>query len=201
MKVSETDEKKASESRRKKKRITSPLKRKILLLLAAGIALGFRRTIGGQLKLLHELSRAWKDLNREYLQRLVREFQRDRFVEWREYDDGTIRVVLSEGGKELIRKFNIETMKLKRPARWDRKWRVVFFDVPEKRRIIRDALRQKLRDLDFYELQKSVFVSPFPCREEIDLISEFFEARSYIRFGELLHLTNEAQIQLYFDLV
>ncbi|TSC91246.1 MAG: phenylacetic acid degradation operon negative regulatory protein [Parcubacteria group bacterium Gr01-1014_2] len=46
-------------------------------------------------------------------------------------------------------------------------WRVVIFDIPEKQKVKRDLLRQKLKELDFKMIQKSVFVSPYICEKEI----------------------------------
>src|SRR3990167_2211250 len=65
--------------------------------------------------------------------------------------------------------------------KWDKKWRVVIFDIPEKSRMARDALRRKLKELEFRELQKSVFVHPYECKKEIDFIIEFFNLRHYVR--------------------
>lgn len=45
--------------------------------------------------------------------------------------------------------------------RWDGFWRVVVFDIEEKRRYRRDFLRRRLKSLGFGMLQKSVFISPF----------------------------------------
>ena len=52
---------------------------------------------------------------------------------------------------------------------WDGKWRVVVFDVPERRRAARDFLRRQLKLLGFRQLHKSVWVSPY------DLSSTFRE--------------------------
>jgi DNA-binding transcriptional regulator PaaX len=91
-------------------------------------------------------------------------------------------------------------MKIKEQGQWDGRWRIVFFDIPEKRRKARDALRDKLRDLGFYELQKSVFVHPFPCRDEIDFVVEFLKIRPFVRYAEMIEPTNEAELKIYFDL-
>ena len=45
--------------------------------------------------------------------------------------------------------------------KWDGKWRVVIFDVPEKKRNHRDYLRSFLKMSRFKELQKSIWVSPY----------------------------------------
>lgn len=46
-------------------------------------------------------------------------------------------------------------------------WRVVIFDIPEKQKVKRELLRQKLKEFDFKMLQKSVFASPYICEKEI----------------------------------
>jgi DNA-binding transcriptional regulator PaaX len=39
-----------------------------------------------------------------------------------------------------------------------------------------------LRQLGFYQLQKSCFIYPFDCRSEIDFISEIYEVSPYVNF-------------------
>lgn len=58
-------------------------------------------------------------------------------------------------------------------TRWDRKWRIVFFDIEEENRRVRDLFRRKLYELGFGKLQKSVYISPLPIEEEM---KEFIEA-------------------------
>ncbi|MFC1757127.1 CRISPR-associated endonuclease Cas2, partial [Patescibacteria group bacterium] len=166
-----------SEEMKKKKnkikKIVSPTKRKVILLLQAGFALGLTPSPMMHFYIFKELSKEWKDIDRQYLYRIIREFYRDRLVEWKEKADGSIQVVLSEEGKKRAFEFKIDEMEIKKPNIWDGKWRLVLFDVPEKRRNARDALRNKLQELGFRELQKSVFVFPYPCRDEIDFVVEF----------------------------
>lgn len=52
---------------------------------------------------------------------------------------------------------------LYKPARqkWDGRWRMIIFDVPEKKRKYRDYLRQMLKTLGFKELQKSAWITPY----------------------------------------
>ncbi len=46
-------------------------------------------------------------------------------------------------------------------GRWDGKWRIIFFDVPEKKRRLRDELRSMIRTIGFREFQKSIWVYPY----------------------------------------
>lgn len=51
--------------------------------------------------------------------------------------------------------------------KWDGKWRIVIWDVPEKRRVARDLLRYKLKWLGFKQLQKSVWVTKKNCTQAL----------------------------------
>ncbi len=64
--------------------------------------------------------------------------------------------------------------KMKRPPRWDRKWRMILFDIPAGERMKRNAFRSLIRRLGAVMLQKSVWIYPFDCSEEVILLREFF---------------------------
>lgn len=184
----------------KKKKFRSPTKRKVLLLLQAGLALSLTPSPKMHGYILRELGRNWKNIDRDYLRRVIQEFRYERLVDWRENDDGTVRITLTKLGKEYALEFNFDEMRIKEPAVWDKKWRLVFFDIPEIKRKMRNALRDKLKELGFYELQKSVFIHPYSCQDEIDFIVEFFRLRPFVRYAEAINLTNEEALKLHFDL-
>ena len=50
--------------------------------------------------------------------------------------------------------------------RWDGRWRLILFDVPEARRGARTRLRRYLRDRGFGYLQNSVWITPDPVTEQ-----------------------------------
>lgn len=56
---------------------------------------------------------------------------------------------------------------LQNDEKWDGKWRLVIFDVPEKRRIARDVLRRKLKDWGFVILQQSVWGIKKNCTQAL----------------------------------
>jgi len=185
----------------KRRKITSPVKQKVISLLLAGVALSLSSSRAAPKRIFKALKKDWQAINRRYLYHLVDEFYNDQLVDYKEREDGTIDVILSRKGKEVALSFQVDRMQIKRPARWDGKWRVVFFDVPEKRRARRDALRDKLKDLGFLEWQKSVWVFPYPCTDEIDFIAEFFEVGRYVRHGEITCLNYDADLRLHFKLL
>jgi len=83
-------------------------------------------------------------------------------------------ISLSEKGKRMAGRFQIDNLKIKKTKKWDKVWRIVIFDISQLRSLQRNLFRGKLKELGFYLLQKSVWVYPYPCKDEIDLLREFF---------------------------
>ncbi|HAS00226.1 MAG: Transcriptional regulator, PaaX family [Candidatus Moranbacteria bacterium GW2011_GWC2_37_73] len=179
-----------------KKKFKSPIKKKALLLLAGGVALGLARNPRSQQYIFKTLKRDWKEINKKYLYKIVKEFREERLVDYIEKADGSVKIVLTEKGKNIILNFDIDRIKIKKPIRWDKKWRFVFFDIPEKRRSERNVLRNKLKDLKFYEIQKSIFVHPYPCLDEVNFVIEYFNLRNMVRYGEVTNISNEEELKL-----
>lgn len=85
-----------------------------------------------------------------------------------------IYISLTKEGKKKAGKYQIDNLKIKKPAKWDRKWRIMIFDIKENHRIKRDALRGKIKELNLYKLQNSVWAHPFEFWKEADLLRSFF---------------------------
>ncbi len=56
--------------------------------------------------------------------------------------------------------------------KWDGKWRIVFFDIPEPERVIRDKIRRLLKELGFKGVQRSVWISPLPVNKKVKEIKK-----------------------------
>ncbi len=91
-------------------------------------------------------------------------------------------------------------MRILKPRKWDGKWRIVGFDIPEKQKKAREALRYKLKELGFLQIQKSLFLYPYPCREEIEFIGEIFQINKCITFIEAISITNESYLKREFKI-
>lgn len=109
--------------------------------------------------------------------------------------------MLSRQGKQTALRYKIDEMKIVPQAHWDAVWRVILFDIPEKQKWLRDTLRMRLKQFGLLELQKSVFVHPYECRDEIDFVIELYGARRYVRFLEARHIDNELHLKKKFDLL
>ncbi len=185
---------------KKLKKYRAPYKQKLLLLLQGGLALALTRSPRKYYLVLKSIPKSLRTLDRMYLYRTIREFERDRLIDFKEKDDGTILITLSEQGEHRMLTYRIDDMKIEKPAVWDGKWRLVLFDIPEQKRAARDALRLKLKDLGFKELQHSVHILPYPCKDEIDFLMEFFSLTSCVYYAEIESLSNEARWIERFDL-
>jgi|GEM_PF-497823 len=69
-----------------------------------------------------------------------------------------------QGEKALIRDFPLLEIRKKK---WDGLWRIVFYDIAEVDQYTRSALRRRLRELGFGQLQRSVYISPLDVATEI----------------------------------
>lgn len=124
-----------------------------------------------------------------------------RMIEWtREGHD--IRIALTEKGKQCAGKYQIDELHLPEPPKkWDRKYRIVIFDIPNASNFIRNVFRRKLKEFGFYPLQKSVWVYPFPCKEEVRFLREFLGcSKDQIRYVETTTLEDDELIRRKFSI-
>lgn len=177
-----------------------PNQKKILLLLEAGATLALSGSPRTAFRILEGAHREWERIDREALRDSIRRLYQSQLIDARDLPDGSTRIVLTQEGKGRTLAYKFDEMTIRRPKSWDGKWRVILFDIPEKRRRVRDAFRERLRQLECYEFQKSAFVHPFECRDEIDFLIEFYQARPFVRFivaediDNALHLKQKFRI-------
>lgn len=169
------------ESKKKRFRLGSTMQ-KVLLLLEAGIALSLTANPRASFRILRGVSKEWQRLNRKALKVAIKNLYQSKLIYIEEKEDGTVKLTLSDEGKQKALQYNPDSIQIKKMTKWDGLWRLVMFDIPESKKQGRDALASKLKRLGFYPLQKSVFIHPYECKDEIDFIVELFELRPYVRF-------------------
>ncbi len=159
----------------------------ILLALGTGAVIGTALIFPGIGLVVKELNRErWDRLKkRGQLQSAIKRMEKQKLISWSE-KDGELALTLMGKGKQKILKYNIDELGIKKPKKWDKKWRVIIFDIPEKERAARDIFRRKLKEMSFYQLQKSVFVSKYECNYEISFLSNSLEIARYVTYIEAL---------------
>ena len=175
------------------------ISRKILLLLLGGVALGLTHSPKQYFEILGGMADEWKGANNFNFKRTIKNLYHLEMLKEIKNKDGTISVALSEKGKKTAEVYSLDNLKIGKPKKWDGNWRVVIFDVPERIKKVRDALRMHLKNLGFYELQKSVFICPFPCAEEINQIVDFYNIHEHIRVIIAHSIDNEEELMKQFN--
>ena len=98
------------------------------------------------------------------------------------------RAELTEKGKEKMEELEFKEHVIPEQAFWDGKWRVLVFDVSERRRRTRDQLRRLLGGQGFVRLQDSVWVYTYPCDEFVALVRAHLKSG----VGEMRYFVAEA---------
>jgi hypothetical protein len=184
-----------------KLRRLGPTQQKLLLLFFGGLAIGLAsNSPKAYFRTVRKVIEAWEDIDQRSFNRSLRSLCEMRLLEEIIRPDGTITLRLTDQGKRYATReqFLGSTLKIKRPKKWDRLWRIVSFDIPEKKRLFRDILRNHLKTIGFKELQHSVFVFPFPCESEMFSLAELYNATRYVRIITAQTIDNETALKKHF---
>ncbi|MEY4747536.1 MAG: hypothetical protein RLZZ416_585 [Candidatus Parcubacteria bacterium] len=76
---------------------------------------------------------------------------------------------LTEKGEKYLRTLQSRIFTRIKPLRWDHKWRILIFDIPEHNRKLRDHIRRTLSGNGFMQVQKSVWIYPYDCEDWVNL--------------------------------
>lgn len=138
--------------------------------------------------------------NKRQIQSAADSLRRQKLIEYVKDQNGKTIVQITRKGQSKLRAFSIECMEIKKPKRWDGKWRLVMYDLPIRYKKGRNALRFHLKKLGFYQFQKSAWIYPYPCEEEIIFIAEFFGMTKYIEILTVSSMLNEDKLKKHFKL-
>ncbi len=114
--------------------------------------------------------------------------------------DGKTFARLTEKGERELSKYQWREKIIKKPARWDGKWRVIIFDIKEKRKITREELRRELINLGFLRLQNSVWIYPYECEEPMIMLKAYFRIGKDVLYMVVEKLENDKWLRKSFKL-
>ncbi|OVE79260.1 hypothetical protein BVY00_00870 [bacterium G20] len=147
------------------------------------------------------LNMFWKQLDKREREREMRRaisYMKTKQLISGNYQHG---LQITSKGRQRLKKIEFDKISINRPTAWDRKWRLVFFDIPEAKRHSRISLINKLKQLDFYQLQKSAWIHPFPCRKIIEAVAAYYDIDSYISYVEVVHIDNQEKLIKQFNFI
>lgn len=115
--------------------------------------------------------------------------------------DGKKYVQLTDKGEKIL-DLNREKLKLidAKLKKWDRHYRLVMFDIPEKRKHVRKLLRFEMQEVGFLRIQDSVWVYPFDCEEFISLLKADMRIGKDVLYAVVEEIENDKWIRKHFNL-
>lgn len=142
-----------------------------------------------------------KPSEKKKLQEAFKRLRTSRLIIRREKEDGTFLVELTEAGKRKVKEIRLQNLSPQKPSRWDGIWRIVIFDIPNKKKVVREVFREKLKEWGFYQLQESVWVCPWPCEQEVEVLVESFGIWSHVNIIEAQRIKNDPKLKAHFKLL
>ncbi len=182
----------------------SDIERKILnyLLISGAIILALQHP-ANMSRFLKKLPRDLREYKETQLKRALYRLKKQNRIKYIKENGNNMTVKITKDGRDFLKKINFDNLTLERTESWDKKWRLVIFDIPEKKKPAREALREKLKDLGMKKLQHSIWITPFPCEKEINLIKTVFNLSDY--WIDVIMTENigvkEYQMRKHFDLI
>ncbi len=140
----------------------------------------------------------WGKFNAWRLKQIMKRLHAQKLVEVAETQSGYI-VQITEKGKQRLLKYDLEAMALVK-KKWDGKWRIVIYDVSESKKQRRRLFQKILKKLELLQLQKSVYLTPYPCENEIEYLRQIYTIGSEVVLLTVSGLENEQAYKKYFGL-
>jgi hypothetical protein len=145
-----------------------------------------------------ESKKRWEKFNSYALRRNLKRLRNEQFVE-----------IVTENGEELIKltkKGHTKFLKLKiqdlskKLTKWDGKWRIVIYDVSKFKKNRQSAFRNMIKSMNMLQIQKSVYIVPYPCKEEIEYLREYFDLGDEVMFIRADFIENDVAYKKYFGI-
>ena len=133
------------------------------------------------------------------IEQIFRGFRRYKFVRYSK-EEKSDKYSLTKKGESRLQNIVIDEIEIKNPKKWDGKWRLVMYDLPIRFKKARNAFRYKLKDLGFFQFQKSAWIYPYSCEGEILFVVDFFGVRKYIEILEVDKILDDKKLKAHFGL-
>lgn len=130
---------------------------------------------------------------------VIRRLKRQKLINITEENGQTV-VRITQMGRIRALRYKLDEMNIKKPKIWDKKWRVIIFDIPERYKPFRELFRKQLQKLGFYQLQRSVYVHAFPCFDEVEFIRQIFHVAINVTYIKADTIENSQDLHGQFHL-
>lgn len=152
----------------------------ILKMVAVGalvIGLGGAPSPRAMGKLLRGLLLGDTRENRRYANRKIRQLKNSGLLERQ-----GVAFAVSDKGERVLDRERIWNLKIPTTSHWDKKWRLILFDIPQTKSDARKALNQILLGMDLVQYQQSVLIYPYALKETVLHVCRFYKITRYVSF-------------------
>ncbi len=140
----------------------------------------------------------WGHFNKRILKANLRRLQKSGVIEESE-NAGEIIYKISEKGKFKLFKYRLDDMNLNRTS-WDKKWRLVAYDIPKGKKNKAEAFRTLLKKMNFMQLQKSLWLTPYSCNNEIEFLKQIYYLDNHVSILTVSEIEGESEYRKYFGI-
>jgi len=162
------------------------LARDILLVIATAggalILLTIAPGLGALVKLLPKQYNH-RSLYHKRIHQRLNQLKQEGLIAYSE-QNGKTKLYLTKAGKQKVLEYQIDEMTIPAQIPWDKKYRFVMFDIPEKQHIARDVFRQHLINLGFKKMQHSIWYHQYPCAQHIEFLTSLYHIAKYVTLIE-----------------
>lgn len=134
----------------------------------------------------------WRGANQKDLGRIIKRLEKQEMISMTQ-EGNEIKIEITQKGKRRLLEYDFENLEIKARKR-DGKWRLIMFDIPNEKKVSRDAFRKKLVQIGCLMLQESVFVCAFPCKKEVDFLCHYLEISDYVTLATLEKIERGQQL-------
>lgn len=138
--------------------------------------------------------------SKKQIRSAVNSIKNQKLIEYIADKDGKTTVKITIKGEVRLRTFAIDLIKIKKHKKWDGRWRLVMYDFPIRFKKARNAFRWKLKDLGFFQFQKSAWIYPYLCEDEIIFIADFFGVGKHVEILTVESILRDDKLKKYFHL-
>lgn len=149
---------------------------------------GYRIEADGALPALIAILAGRGDFSRE---RVLAEIKRQKLAEIRR-DNSAIILTLTPAGALRLQRALVEDVTVTEPAVWDKRWRMVTFDIPVDQSKQRVAFTKQLRRMGFVMLQRSLWVHAAPSFEQASEVARHYNLLRYCTMFEVVRLDKKS---------
>jgi len=107
---------------------------------------------------------------------------------------------LTEKGRRYLSRFELRELRIPIQKTWDKQYRLIIFDIAEKRKHVRDEIRAWLRKLGCIKLQQSVWVFPYPCRKIVALLKTEYKVEKDVLYVTAAGIEHDEWLRKAFGL-